>query len=220
VPLFAASPGAADLRGLQRLATSSGIQWSWFLPMEESSALSGFPQRARRIDTRLARALTHLRPNEGTSGSNVLAYRNLVRGWAYGLASGTAIAGTAGMHKLGVVPVPIRPGTDIDALWYYVLREAEEHGATALGPLGSIIVCGTIAMILLADPTSYVNGKPPWTPDTDPLLRAGRDNRDGEVVGGARTWTLASIIRLAGLPPDLTEFQRQADDGLFPDPSA
>jgi hypothetical protein len=230
VPIFAAAAGAADLRGLRQLPTSNGLQWSWFLPMEESDAQSGFPQRARPIDTRLAAALTRLRADETGRGANVLAYRNLVRGWAYGLPAGTEIARTPAIARLGIEPVPLRHGIDIDALWYYLLREAEDkNGGTALGPLGSVIVCGWFVLLLLADPGSYLSREPQWTPDGDPLLRAWSpaadplrpprpDNRDGETVGAARTWTLASIIRLAGLPADGAAFERQADRGEFPDP--
>jgi len=218
VPLFASdaqdSPGG-DLRGRRRLATKNGIQWSWFLPM---GAGEGFPLRARKIDTKLANALAFLREdNAANAPTNVLAYRNLVRGWGYQLVSGSDIAASAFMQKLGVQPIRLDPKEDIDALWYYILREAQEGGGNALGRLGSVIVCGTIAFLLKADPNAYFNADPQWSPDAEPSLLAptpnGELNRDGEVVDartGARAWTLASIIRLAGVPADLDEFQAQA----------
>ena len=52
------------------------------------------------------------------------------------------------------------------------------------------------AGLLKGDPCSYFNVEPCWNPDDDPLLKPGEDNVDDE------TWTLASIIRLSGLPVD------------------
>jgi hypothetical protein len=216
-PLFDSSAAADrdDLRGLRPMATANVIQWSWFLNM--TSSPDGFPQMARRIDTKLANSLAHLHGQR--SPMNVLAFRNLKRGWAFGLPAGTAIA-----RKYDIEPVRLAPG-EPDALWFYLLREAESQpggdGGNRLGPLGSTIVCATIASLLRSDPNSYFRSEPAWEPSDDPLLLAGEDNIDGERAPGQSPrdcrWTLASIIRIAGLPIRPGDMERQAL-GDFPEP--
>ena len=56
-----------------------------------------------------------------------------------------------------------------------------------------------LSFTVLGDPNSWVRRRPEWTPGTDQLLRAG-DNRD------PGDWTLASIIRLSGLPVSAGDF--------------
>ena len=182
--------GPDDLRGFRPMLPKNMIQWDWFLPMQTSR--EGFPQMARKIDTKLANALAAL--HEGPEGDplNVLAYRNLKRGWTFGLPSGTDIA-----RKWCVKPLELKDG-EPDSLWYYILREAQGNGGNTMGRVGSIIVSSVIAGLLKGDPSSWFNIDPCWTPDQDPLLRSGKDgdNRDD------KTWTFASIIRIAGLKAD------------------
>ncbi len=201
VPIFDNVPGSNDdLRGFRPLHRGNVVQWDWFLDMASPDP---FPQPARRIDTRLSNALAFLR--EGPSGDplNVLAYRNLRRGLAFDLPAGTRVA-----EKFCVKPVD--PGDDgLDALWFYILREAETlPGANAgqmLGRVGSLILCATFAGLLKGDPASFVNVQPCWNPDADGLLRPGTDNRDS----ADGDWTLAAIIRLAGLPVRGADVERQ-----------
>lgn len=195
-----------DLRGRRRMRAKNAIQWDWFLKMKSSPARDGFPQMARKLDTKLAPALAFL-PGE-PEPMNVLAYRNLRRGVALGLPAGTALA-----RSYGLKPLKLGRG-EPDALWYYVLREAGSlRGASAgnrLGPLGSLIVCATFAGLLKGDPDSYFNADPRWTPDRDELLLPRKDNVDGAPAGGRarkRAWTLASIIRLSGLPVRQRDFR-------------
>ena len=209
-----------DLGGFRRIHDRNVIQWDWFLPMTSSDGQLGFPQKARKIDTKLSNSLAYMRADRKSSSPlNVLAYRNLKRGWTLGLPAGTAVA-----RRFGLAPVALGPG-EPDALWFYILREAAPLGVVTggnrLGPLGSMIVCATFAGLLKGDPSSYLNAWPRWTPDEEPLLCRDRDNIDGDPVAGntnRRTWTLASIIRIAGLPVDMTEFQRQ-ERGIFSDSS-
>jgi hypothetical protein len=214
VPLFDGNPAesADDLRGFQPMRDNNVIQWDWFLNMTTSRAEDGFPQMARKIDSKLANALAFL--PQASRPMNLLAYRNLKRGVALGLPAGTTMA-----QKYGLNPLKLQRG-EPDALWFYILREAadDSNGESAgnkLGPLGSLIVCATFAGLLLGDPSSYFNIAPRWTPESDDLLIKGTrnaDNVDGDPVNGESgklTWTLASIIRIAGLPVDLTEFEAQ-----------
>lgn len=191
-PIFD-NTGAADpddLRGFRPMTDANSIQWDWFLAM---GGPGPFPQRARKIDTKLANALTKL--FEGPAGDpfNILALRNLKRGWTFGLPSGTAMANWLN------IPAITLGADEPDSLWYYVLKEGETlPGANAgqmLGRLGSTILCAVFAGLLKGDPNAWINQNPSWTPGDDPLLFDGQDNQDSP---GA--WELASIIRLSGLP--------------------
>ncbi len=189
--------GSDYLRGFNTMNKSNVIQWDWFLEMTTSSG--PFPQRARKIDTKLSNSLASL-PIEGPgSAMNILAFRNLVRGWRFELPSGSDIA-----RKFCIKPTAIDP--ERDSLWYYILQEAENipgaNKGQMLGKLGSTIVCATFAGLLKGDPLSWLNLDPCWTPDEDPLLEEG-DKID------AGDWTLASIIRLSGLPVDADDITAQ-----------
>ena len=188
IPLFDLSAsGTDDLHGFRPLNTRRVIQWDWFLPMETSSG--EFPQPARKIDTKLSNALAFLLEDLGNPGSilNVLAARNLVRGVRMKLPSGPDVA-----RKFGIQPIDLEDH-EPEALWYYILKEAEAGGGESLGPVGSIIVCATFAGLLKGDGSSWINVDPLWTPDQDPLLEPDDNLDPGE-------WTLASVIRLSGLP--------------------
>ena len=144
------------------------------------------------IDTRLANALTRLFevPNDPGNRENVLAFRNLKRGWTFGLPSGTAMA------QRFNIPTIALDANEPDALWYYILKEgAVESAGQRMGQLGSTIICAVFAGLLKGDPNAWINQNPTWTPGDDPLLRDGTDNIDSP---GA--WQLSSIIRLSGLP--------------------
>ncbi|MEM8859557.1 MAG: peroxidase family protein [Chloroflexota bacterium] len=208
-----------DLRGQRIMKVKNVIQWDWFLDMESSTG--AFPQNTRRFDTKLANALAFLHekklaPDDDIQEPserkiNFLAFRNLMRGYQFNLPSGTSIA-----KKYGLRTVNLDPKNDIDALWYYVLKEAEAQGkGNHLGKVGSAIVCATFAGLLLGDPNSYLNLDPCWHPKGDEMLsghpndifenkeklKTRKDLRvNAEDVNGNDVWTLATIIRLAGLP--------------------
>lgn len=196
-----------DLSGFRPLATNRVVQWDWFLHMTSSGG--PFPQRARKIDTKLSNALAALRekPDDPRHFVNILAARNLVRSVRMRLPSGTDVA-----CKFGVTPQ--RLDTDEpDALWYYILKEAEKlpgaNGGQMLGRVGSLIICATFAGLLKGDGMSWVNIKPDWTPDDDPLLKSMEEQLDltqDNGLSGNPRWSLASIIRLAGLPIDGSRF--------------
>ncbi|MET0326535.1 MAG: peroxidase family protein [Ilumatobacteraceae bacterium] len=195
VPIFDNTvPGDPDdLRGFRPMRPENVIQWDWFVKMQ-TSLPGNFPQLARKIDTKLANALAFL--HEGAPGSpmNVLASRNLLRGVRLELPSGPDVA-----RKFGLTPIALDPD-EPQALWYYVLKEAETQTPAAnagnrLGKLGSIIVSAVFAGLLAGDPRSFFSMQPTWTPDADPLLRAAEDR-----VDDGANWTLASIIRISGRP--------------------
>ena len=189
------------LGGGRKLTKERVLQWDWFLPM--TSSRGQFPQKARKIDTKLANSLALLPPDGGDEKSinAVLAARNLVRGVRLGLPSGPDVA-----RSLGIQPIELDgEGTDTDALWYYILKEAGDgrtHRGERLGEVGSFIVCSVFAGILKRDSASWIIGEPNWTPSADRLLEGKQLNVDGR--GGA--WTLGSIIRLAKLPVSRDDF--------------
>ncbi|WP_062465021.1 peroxidase family protein [Demequina soli] len=202
VPVFLPGEHPDDLRGHRPLLLRNVVQWDWFLPMVSSVADAGFPQRAHRIDAKVSNALVSLpeRPS-------LLPMRNLKRGWRLGLPSGSDVA-----RHLGIAPITIDPARD--SLWLYVLTEA--GGAPKgrhLGKVGSILVCATIAGLLRGDPGSWLATDPGWTPGKDPLLHKA-DNVDGRADTPDQPWTLAAILRIAGVPVDAEPFA--ALDGFPP----
>ena len=188
-----------DLRGFRPMKKENVIQWDWFLDM--TSSQGPFPQRARKIDTKLSNALAALHEDAVGSPLNVLAYRNLKRSYTFGLPSGTSVA-----RKYCLKEATLQADQP-DSLWYYILREAESlpgaNSGEMLWRLGSTIVCAVFAGLLKGDPQSYFNIEPCWTPEQDSLLTVGQDNVDDA------SWTLASIIRLSGLPVDDNDVTNQ-----------
>ena len=170
------------LGGGRKLTKERVLQWDWFLPM--TSSRGQFPQKARKIDTKLANSLALLPPDGGDEKSinAVLAARNLVRGVRLGLPSGPDVA-----RSLGIQPIELDgEGTDTDALWYYILKEAGDgrtHRGERLGEVGSFIVCSVFAGILKRDSASWIIGEPNWTPSADRLLEGKQLNVDGRGGG-------------------------------------
>jgi hypothetical protein len=199
IPIFDTTANPPDdLRGFRGLSERRVVQWDWFLKMSSSSG--PFPQHTRKIDTKLANALAFLPENSDEPGSidNVLAARNLLRGVSYELPSGPELA-----RHFGIEPITLDDG-EIPALWYYILKEAEsQEGGSRLGSLGSLIVCATFAGLLKGDANSFCNRHPRWHPENEPLLDIEGINQD---PGG---WSVATIVRLSGLPVDGSSFAEQ-----------
>ncbi|WP_457148362.1 peroxidase family protein [Mycobacterium sp. URHB0021] len=145
VRVFSLDPAVADLRGGRQLPANLIIDFNNFfaeLPRAgtEDPALTG-----RAIDTKIAPSLFELPiPGAEGGGSNVLAFRNLVRAKFYDVPSGEDIAGAMDVPVTGE---PVFPeGTP---LWYYVLREAElTTGGAELGAVGGGIVAEVFVDLL------------------------------------------------------------------------
>lgn len=165
-------PAGDDFRGFQALRPGWQASWPFFFPMDAQN-----PQFSRAIDGSIAPALLAL---QGGSGDNAdLALRNLRRGAALSLPSGQAVA-----TEMGTIPLtdeamaPAAPGRA--PLWYYILKEAQLlHDGQHLGPVGGRIVGETLLGLLRADPQSYFNLEPTWTPT---LLTRHGDPRKFDMV--------------------------------------
>lgn len=186
----------SDLRGGGAIDLTRVIQWDWFLQMTSSFGPQ-FPQVTRKFDTKLVSALQNLPGAPAKSISAFLAARNLVRGVRLQLPAGSAVA-----KLMGLAPIDLEGGPD--ALWFYILKEAELGGGEHLGQVGSTIVAATFAGLLLGDRLSFFNIEPKWTPDGDDLLRTLDVEHLTQDAGGK--WTLPSIIRLSGLPIERGDF--------------
>ncbi len=137
---------------------------------------SNRPQRARKIDVRLASTLLEL-PEDivgEEAGVDVsLAVRNLKRGQIFGLPSGQAVAKAMRIAPLSEdelwpdsIPADLRSSFLGRApLWYYILKEAEvERDGEKLGKLGAHIVAEVILGLIERDATSFLGVEPNWRP--------------------------------------------------------
>ena len=161
-PTFSYS--APDLRGGRPIPSGHRIEWERFFDHGEPTRSVLTPSKL--IDTKISQALYNLPiPGTAANGSNVLAYRNLVRGKFYGLPSGPAVAAAMGEPILPVYP---RAGAGFESatpLWYYILLESEKRaGGERLGPVGARIVAEVLLTNLRRDPGSYLTDNPGFQP--------------------------------------------------------
>jgi hypothetical protein len=138
--------------------------------------------KARRIDSFMAAGLESLPGFTGLMA--ILATRNLRRGLAFGLPSGSGMANFFGITPLTVAQLtsglPAGEVTLLNSnggillnktpLWYYVLREAAViGGGNQLGPVGGRIIAETVVRMLKRDASSFLNvggGFVPMLPST------------------------------------------------------
>jgi len=144
------------------------------------------PQRARKLDIKLATTLLNLPGNvvgpDSTTPRKSLAVRNLLRGQAFRLPSGQAIAVEMDFPPLtgdNLLPAEV-PANVKDAcregapLWYYILREAQiQRAGEKLGQVGGHLVAEVIIGLIQKDPTSFIGANPNWRPEL-PRANAGK----------------------------------------------
>jgi len=135
---------------------------------------SEFADRStRRIDTNIAFPLSVLANAGDKPDEKNLAARNLKRGIRMSIpAAQSCIDGLNARYGFGIEPLSAAElmsgpsGEKLEAvgfvgltpLWYYTLKEAEiRHSGHRLGQLGTHIVAGTIAGLIMHDPKSYWN---------------------------------------------------------------
>lgn len=173
----------SDLRGNQPIVDEIRMDFAFFFQQAnsispETPPTDGDKNRAMAIDDKLSRPLSNL-PASAIGGPPVsLPERNLLRGLAFKLPSGQAIAevikaeGQPGTKKknedgmpvdrtLAVVETDVDPceGDDLKTstpLWFYVMKEAEIlNGGEKLGPVGSRIIAEVFVGLLLSDGLPY-----------------------------------------------------------------
>jgi hypothetical protein len=159
-----------DLSGFGSRGARRFVDWRYLFATGD-----GDEQPSKRIDPVLSPPLFHLPfiADPGPDNPDSLAARNLLRGHAFGLPSGQAVARAMCLD-------PLSPG-DLDEvadfgfeehtpLFYYLLREAEvaEQGRR-LGPVGARIVAEVLIGLLEGDRMSFVRAYPKWTPEVEDL---------------------------------------------------
>ena len=170
------APLFPDLLGFRPVPAALTVDWSCLFDLPGRPP----PQRAKRIDGRLASSLIRLPPaisgvDDGDDYGS-LAVRDLQRGQGFGLPSGEAVARRLGVEPL--TPEEVGLGTAgwrlETPLWFYLLKEAEHRGGgERLGPVGGRLVGEVLVGIVDADGESYRAVDPGWRPSL-PAPRAGR----------------------------------------------
>lgn len=170
VQVFAAS--GEDLRGGRQLDAGRQIDWGLFVAELTRPDNVGKVNISRKIDPLISSSLFLLPiPGAAASGSNVLAFRNMVRADAYGLASGQDVAKAMDIPVIPpnqITPIaapgdpagsrPIPPGFETGTpLWFYILVESSRvaDGKT-LGPVGGRLVADVFVSLLENDPDGII----------------------------------------------------------------
>lgn len=163
-----------DLRGSRPVPGSLRADWTYFFDVPGKPRPDGH-NLSRLIDTRLAIPLHGLPAEVVPRGPGMvvdLAERNLLRGKRLGLAAGQDVARALGEQALSNDELGL---TDPDwagraPLWFYVLKEAElTQQGRRLGPVGGMLVAGTILGLIAFDRSSYLNARPAWRPAQTPF---------------------------------------------------
>jgi hypothetical protein len=178
-------------------ATFTGSAGGAFIGWQTFFRFPGFESDVRpnkRLDTKLSTPLFDLPLGAIASGAppTSLAARNLLRHLTWKLPSGQMIAEAMGAPVLTAAQLAdlqtiYPPFVTSTPLWFYVLREADIFGNGAhLGPVGGRIVAEVFIGLLQADPDSFLNQEPLFTPTL------------GESPG---SFAMIDFLRVAGVSP-------------------
>ena len=154
-------PTDNDLIGGRPVPGNARVEWTRFFNVGGESAAFN---RGKLIDTQISDDLFQLQiPGAAPAGSNVLAFRNLVRGKQYGLPSYEDTADALGVTPVDVSAVLAARGVTLPAvfqdetpLWFGVLAESEANGGQKLGPVGGMIVNEVFRTNVERDPNGIV----------------------------------------------------------------
>lgn len=194
LPIFLPDESVMSLRGFRDFPPTWALDWNLFIDVQPRSATDPTRlQLAYKIDTSLVNPLGNLPPSVAVE-PNILALRNLLRGWRMRLPSGQTVARAMGIEPLTDDEIKIGKFTgqsgDIRGaigeipefksncpLWVYVLAETRESDVVVsttdgpkpiktrrLGPVGGRIVAETFVGILLGDSSSFIAQDPLWKP--------------------------------------------------------
>jgi hypothetical protein len=190
--LFTFTAFSGDNFGLPNTPENWIIDWRRWLPHD------GQVQNvARVVDTLLAGKLMDLPQHQGVIGGdgvNILALRNLVRGYLLRLPTGQAVAeriAASGLLPAGTAPLTpeqiravaqaasaeqlaalIAGGFDQRTpLWYYMLAEAaharQTRGVSHLGPVASVIISEVLVQLVRLADHDFLAAKATWRPAID-----------------------------------------------------
>jgi hypothetical protein len=196
--LFTFTAFSGDNFGLRNTPQNWIIDWRRWLPN------NGQVQNvARVVDTLLAGKLHDLPQHQGVisgDGVNILALRNLVRGYLLRLPTGQAVAEritASGLLPAGTTPITpeqIRAVAQAASaeqlaaltagsfdqrtpLWYYILAEAahtrQTRGVSHLGPVASVIISETLVQLIRLADDDFLAAKGTWRPAI-PTEEAGK----------------------------------------------
>lgn len=186
-----------------RLRREFVIQWRNFVPIQWDNP----PQKARRIDPKIAKGLFELGLEMPTTPIlEHLAQRNLLRGYSLSIPTGQAVAAAMGIYPLSAAELTEGESDGIKnafemggfgertPLWYYILKEAAlQTGGTSLGAVGTAVVAETLIGLIKQDSNSYLNNP------TDPAVRpTGIDvdaSRKGKEIA-----KMSDLLKFAGVP--------------------
>lgn len=144
-----------DLHGGRPLPAGRQVDWGDFITELEPAGADNF-QKPRLIDTHISDGVFAL-PIGGlsgaeASGSTVLPFRNMVRGFFYGLPSGQDIAKALGLPVIApndaIDPSKVPGFKKGTPAWYYGLKEAEQAGGQKLGALQARIVTDVFVKLM------------------------------------------------------------------------
>jgi Animal haem peroxidase len=163
---------APDLRGGRNLPAGRQIDWGNFvheLSRPDNLTPVSHVNQSRKIDTLISSSLFVLPiPGAEASGSNVLAFRNLVRAKFYDMPSGQDVAKAMGLPVITPAELNLGPAFDNGTpLWYYILAESSRtQDGKQLGPVGARIVASVFVRLLQIDKDSILRGNRDFTPKT------------------------------------------------------
>lgn len=159
-----------------RLVENWIIEWENFVENSKGEA----EQFTRSINTRLVDFLFELKEqgNPQPGIFQLLASRNLVRGYILHLPTGQAVANLIGANVLSPAEILNQAASDDERiaveegnfhvktpLWYYILAEAVHSSkGNKLGEVGSTIVAETILALVEGTPGSISEPESEWTP--------------------------------------------------------
>jgi hypothetical protein len=161
-----------DLRGGRQLPAGRQIDWGNFvheLSRPDNLTPVSHVNQSRKIDTLISSSLFVLPiPGAEATGSNVLAFRNLVRAKFYDMPSGQDVAAAMGLPVITPAQLNLGPAFDNGTpLWYYILAESSRtQDGKQLGPVGARIVADVFVKLLQVDPDSILRHNRNTAPTT------------------------------------------------------
>jgi hypothetical protein len=112
------------------------------------------------------------------SGSDILAFRNLIRGFSYGDPSGQDVAQALGQPVISptdaIDPSVVSGFESGTPLWYYLLQEAQANNPQFVGPSAARIIAGSFIRIMGAEGGILSNRGKSFTPEPPIAPAAGQ----------------------------------------------